>query len=107
MVPIYRTFIQKKFKTPKDQKRGDPFTGQYEWNQHVGLIHLRARKYAHESGRKLIIGHTHCDIPFDGLIGDCGDMATDFTFIEIEDGEVEVLRIDLPSGDINPVGYRR
>lgn len=109
MIPIYKTLYQNKLKTPGAQKRTSKGVlwedAQYEWNQHVGIIHLRARAYAKKKGKNLIINHTHCDSRFDGLIADSGDMRHDFTFIEVKDRVVTVMEII--GNDVKPVSYRR
>ena len=66
--------------TPATQKQG-AFD---EWNEHVGMVHFRARRWAARNRRRLIIGHTHCPAPFDGLMCDGGDMEDSFTWVQVD-----------------------
>ena len=78
--------------TPSKLKYGNsPVAKPEEWNEHVGIIHLRARSWAKRNNRRLLIGHTHCPTPFDGLIADSGDFLDSFSWLEIEDNEVRLL----------------
>jgi UDP-2,3-diacylglucosamine pyrophosphatase LpxH len=83
MVPIYN-FIYRR-KTPGIQKQQaafsllptdavvHPVVSFDDWNLHVGVIHDRARLYAQKKQTPIVLGHTHCERSFDGLIADCGD----------------------------------
>jgi hypothetical protein len=84
MVPIYHWL----YKTPAVQKYRSGVLSD-DWNLHVGVIQLRAMQYAKKYGLKLIIGHTHSPAPFNGLVADGGDMVDSFSYITIEDDEVE------------------
>ena len=85
MLPIYNAL----FPSCSDEKN---HSGEMcdDWNLHVGMIHLRAMQYAKANDLKVFIGHTHNPLPFNGLIADSGDMVDSFSYLEIEDGKVEL-----------------
>lgn len=88
MVPLYNWLFGNRGKAPSQQKH----TARDDWNYHIGIIHLRARAYAQKKGVSIIIGHTHCPTPYDGLIADDGDMVDSFSYIDIT-GKVKLKYI--------------
>lgn len=61
-----------------------------DWNTKIGLIHLKAQEYAIKQGVRLIIGHTHCPLPWNGLIADSGDMLDSMSFILVRGDKIEL-----------------
>jgi predicted MPP superfamily phosphohydrolase len=70
-----------------------------EWTLHIGVVHLRASKYAHDHKVKTIIGHTHGPSLFNGLMADDGDMLDSFTYLYISKDGVQLKQL-LPSGTV-------
>jgi hypothetical protein len=65
-----------------------------DWNLHIGVVHLRAKKYAHKNRLRLVLGHTHCPSEFDGMLVDGGDLPNDGKFVEINDNEVLLRSVE-------------
>ena len=91
MIPTYHLLfgrrtpgMLKKKIIPESRKTVD------DWDLHVGVIHLRARGWARGHNVAVIIGHTHCPTPFDGLIVDSGDMIDSFSYARLKDGNLEL-----------------
>jgi len=63
-----------------------------DWNLHFGLIHTAWREHSNKHKRRVVIGHTHCLWPFDGMIADGGALYEDRSFLEIGN-QVEVITI--------------
>lgn len=89
-------------KTPNEQRRcahdsiltdGYLITSELmdDWNYHVGVIHLRATKYAMDHKVRLVIGHTHRPTNYGSALYDCGDMLDSFSYLDISTaGEAEI-----------------
>lgn len=87
MVPIYKWLY--KNNTPSALKNTDPD----KYTLGVAWIHQEATKYAQQKKVKLIIGHTHYPMNFDGVLADDGDMEDSFTYIRIENGNIELAHL--------------
>lgn len=61
-----------------------------DWNRKIGLIHLKAMDYAIKNGVRLVVGHTHCPTPFNGIFADSGDMIDSFSYIWIHQNKIEL-----------------
>jgi UDP-2,3-diacylglucosamine pyrophosphatase LpxH len=85
MVPIYHLLYGNR--TPGQKKAA----GASDWTLGVETIHSRARLRAKKEKKIYIIGHTHCPVPFDGLIANAGDL-TDRTYVWIDGDKVEMRR---------------
>ena len=83
MIPIYRVLLRRSKQTPGELKQ-EGFAD--EWTMAIETVHARARAYAQKQHCRLIIGHTHCPLRFDGLIADWGDMLDSLTWIQVTAG---------------------
>lgn len=62
-----------------------------DWNTKIGLIHLKAQEYAIKQGVRLVVGHTHCPTPFNGIFADSGDWLDSFSYILVnKQGKIEL-----------------
>ena len=61
-----------------------------DWTLHIGVVHLRTSKHAHDKKIKAIIGHTHSPSLFNGLMADDGDMTETFSYLHITKEGVEL-----------------
>ncbi len=64
-----------------------------DWNLHVGTIHTLWREYAVKTGRRVILGHSHCLWDFDGLIADGGAFYEDKAYLAIDGEKIEIVEI--------------
>lgn len=81
MIPLYRLL----YGGPKALSQ-TKHTAREDWSYGVEMVHARARRYAQMHDVNLVIGHTHCPAPFDGLLADDGDFEDSFTYAVIETG---------------------
>jgi len=90
MAPLYNCIVGKNTPGRKRQRiisaseNGEKHlvdTISNDWTKHIGFVHLRAMQYAKAHNLSVVMGHTHCPIPHNGLIADNGNLPEDGIYV--------------------------
>ena len=87
MCPIYNCLYGRR-KSPRELKKHDT---RADWTKQIGWAHLKVQDYAIKHRVRMVVQHSHCPTPFNGIFADDGDWFDSFSYILVgKQGKIEL-----------------